>query len=89
MADQNHLSNFNRGSPKKLYREIILKSGHWPTVTFKGFSIFSSGGPFVQQSRTILAVLIEGHPRNRSVKLFFEIGQLAWEKMSFKHFSIF
>ena len=72
MADQNHLSNFNRGSPKKLFREIILKLGHWPTVTcyLKVFLFFSSGGPFVQQSRTILAVLIEGHPRNRSVKLF-------------------
>ena len=28
---------------------------------FKSFSIFSSGGPFVQQSRTILAILVKGY----------------------------
>ena len=39
-------------------------------MSFQGFSIFSSGGHFVQQSRTILAILVEGHPRNISVELF-------------------
>ena len=39
-------------------------------MLFKGFSIFSSGGHFVQQSRTSLAILVEGQPRNISVKLF-------------------
>ena len=39
-------------------------------MSFKGFSIFSSGGHFVQRSRIILAILEEGHPRNISVKLF-------------------
>ena len=34
------------------------------------FSVLTSGGNFVQQSRTILAIYIEGHPRNISVKLF-------------------
>ena len=33
------------------------------------FSIFSSGGHFVQRSKTILAILVEGHPRNISVKI--------------------
>ena len=37
---------------------------------FKGFSIFSSGGQFVQWSRTILAVLVAGHPRNIPEELF-------------------
>ena len=32
--------------------------------SFKGFSIFSSGGHLVQQSGTVLAILVEGHPRN-------------------------
>ena len=36
----------------------------------KVFSIFSSGGHFVQPSTTILAYLVEGHPRNISTKLF-------------------
>ena len=38
-------------------------------MSFKGFSIFSSGGHFVQWTETILAILVEGHPRNFSVKL--------------------
>ena len=33
-------------------------------MSFKGFfSIFSFGSSFVQQSGTILAILVEGHPR--------------------------
>ena len=40
-------------------------------MSFKGFfSIFSSGGHFVERSVTILAFLEEGHPRIISVKLF-------------------
>ena len=39
-------------------------------MSFKGFTIFSFGGPFVQQSGTILAVLVGGHPRKNSMKLF-------------------
>ena len=51
--------------------EIILKSANWPgRCRLKGFSIFSSDGHFVQRSETILAILVEGHPRNISVKLF-------------------
>ena len=37
------------------------------------FSIFSSGGNFVLQSRIILAILVKGHERNISVK------SMAWE----------
>ena len=37
---------------------------------FKGFSIFSFGGHFVQPSRTTLAILVEGHKRTISKKLF-------------------
>ena len=62
------LSNFERGSPKEHFCEIILKSGHWPSKGF--FSIFSSGGHFVQCNGTIFAILVAGHPRNISVKLF-------------------
>ena len=50
--------------------EIILKSAHWPArrCLLKGFSIFSFDGHFVQRSGTILAILVEGHPRNIPVK---------------------
>ena len=57
-------------------------------MSFKEFSIFSFGGHFVQQSWTFLAILVEGHPKNISVKLF-EIGPLAKEEMSFKGFIYF
>ena len=40
-------------------------------MLFKVFSIFSFGGYFVQRSGTILAILVEGHPRNTSVKLLW------------------
>ena len=38
-------------------------------MSLKGFSIFSSGGNFVDGNGIIFAVLVEGHPRNISVKL--------------------
>ena len=39
-------------------------------MSFKGFSVFSSGSYFVQLSGTILAILVKGHMSNISVKLF-------------------
>ena len=39
-------------------------------MSFKGFSIFSSGDHVVQQRRTILAILVKGDKRNISVKSF-------------------
>ena len=53
--------------------EIILKSAHWPRrkCGIKNvFSIFRFDGHFVQRSGTILAIVVEGHPRNICVKLF-------------------
>ena len=50
---------------------------HWPKgsgeVSFLSkllrFSIFSSGGHFVHQSGTVLAILVEGHLSNIPMKL--------------------
>ena len=39
-------------------------------MSFKDFSISSSGGYFVQWRKMILAILVEGHPRNIIVNLF-------------------
>ena len=36
----------------------------------KRFYFLCSGGHFVQRSRTIFAILVEGHSRNIPVKLF-------------------
>ena len=70
--ERNHFSNFSRGSSKEHFCINILKSAHWPRKRcgLNGFSIFSFDGHFVQQSRTIIAILIKGHPRNIPVKLF-------------------
>ena len=38
------------------------------------FPIFSSGNHFVQQSRTILAILAKGYKRNTDVKLFWNLA---------------
>lgn len=38
----------------------------------KGFSCFISGGHFVKQNKTILEILLEGHARNISTKLFLK-----------------
>ena len=47
------------------------------------FSIFSSGGHFVQPSGTILAILVEGHSRNIPVKLIqnplTRLGDVSYE----------
>ena len=60
------------GLPKEHFCEIIIKSNKWPMrkCRFKTFSILSSGGHFVQQSRTISALLVKGRQRNISVKVF-------------------
>ena len=58
-------------------------------MSFKGFSIISSGGHFAQWSRTILAILVEG-PQGIFLWNYFEISPSVWEEMSFKvFFSIF
>ena len=47
---------------------------HLLILSFKGFfSIFSSGNHFVQQSRTILAILAKEHKRYSDVKLFWNL----------------
>ena len=75
LVEQNHFSKTGKGSSKEHSGEFILKLAHWPKrrCRLKGFSIFSSDGHFVQQSRTILVEwnsLSNVSPRNISVKLF-------------------
>ena len=47
--------------------------------SFKDFSIFSYGGHLVQWSRTVWAILVEGHPRNLPLKLFQNLSSRFWE----------
>ena len=49
---------------------------HWPKGSggvsfygnYSGYSIFSSGGHFVHRSETVLALWVEGHISNLSMK---------------------
>ena len=69
-AEQNHLSKFGRGYHKEKFCEIILNLDQWfrRKCVLKIFLIWSSGDDFVQPSRTICAILVEGIIRNNSVK---------------------
>ena len=60
-------------------------------MSFKGFSIFSPGHHFVQQSGAILVILAEGHWWNTSVQIFWNqaIGQGRKSLMSFEDFVFF
>ena len=44
-------------------------------MLFKDISIFSSGGHFVQQKRSVCAILVEGMMRSICVKLFLQLDQ--------------
>ena len=70
--ERNHLFNFGRGYQKEQFCEIILNLDQWfwRRCLKKIFLIWSSGSPFVQRSRTICAILVEGNMRNNSVNLF-------------------
>ena len=70
-AELNHLCSFGREYYEEQFCEIILNFDEWfRRCLLKIFLIWSSGGLFVQQSRTISAILVEGINRNNSVKLF-------------------
>ena len=57
-------------------------------MSFKGFSIFSSGHHFVQPSGAILVILVEGIGGTLLCK-YFEIRPLAKDEMSFEDFLFF
>ena len=67
----NHLCNYDSGHYAEHLSEIILNLEQWfkRKCSLKIFLIYSPGGPFVQQSRTVCAVFNKGFVRNNSVKL--------------------
>ena len=70
-VEQNHLFNFGRRHHEKQFCEIILNLDQlFRRRCLKIYLVWSSGGPFVQQGRTICAILVEGIMRNNSVQLF-------------------
>ena len=70
-AERNHLCDFGRRHHEEQFCEITLNLDQWfKRCHLKVFLIWSSGSPFVQQSRTICAISVKGIMRNNSVKLF-------------------
>ena len=70
-GERNHLCNFGRRHHEKQCCEIILNLDQWfrRRSCLRIFLNLSSGSPFVQRSRTICAILVEGIMRNTSVQL--------------------
>ena len=71
-AERNHLCNFGRRYQEEQFCEIIftLDQGFSRRCLLEIFLIWRSGGPFVQVSETICAILVEGIKRNNPVKSF-------------------
>ena len=44
----------------------------WRRCHFTGSSILSSGRHFVERSKTILGILVEGHPRKHSCEIILK-----------------
>ena len=87
-AEQYHLYNFGSGYQEERICEISLNLDQWfrRRCLFKIFLIWSSYGPFVKQSETICANLVEGIMTNNSMNLF-----LIWARgsgMAFKRFLV-
>ena len=71
LVEQNHLCNFGRRHHEEQFCGIILNLDQWfrRRCLLKIFLIWSSGGHFIQRSRTICEILVEGIKRKNSVKL--------------------
>ena len=68
-TEQNHSCNFGRGYHGEKFYEIILNLDQWfRRCVLKIFLIWSSGDHFIQRSKAIFAILVEGIMRNNSVK---------------------
>ena len=80
LVERNYLCNFGRRHHEEQLCEIILNLDQWfRTCRLKILLIWSSGGPFVQWSGTICAILVENIMRNNSVNFFLNLGQ--WFRM--------
>ena len=70
-VELNHLCNFGRRHPEEQFSEVILKLDLWfRRCCLKIYLIWSSHCPFVQQSRSICAILVENIMRNNFVDFF-------------------
>ena len=71
-AERNHLWNFGRRYHEEQFCELFwICTTVVQEMSFTRFLIWSSGGPHVQRSETVCAILVEGIMWNNSVKLFW------------------
>ena len=72
-AEQTNLCNFGRGHYEKhFFSEIILNFGQWlrRKCCLNIFLMYSSGGHFAQQSKTICAIFERWHNREQFCEVF-------------------
>ena len=76
------MCNFGRGYQEEQLSEIILNLDQCfrRRCVLKIYLVWSSGGPYVQRSRTICAILVEGIMKNNSVN-YFEFGPVVQEQL--------
>ena len=70
-VEQNHFSNFGRGSPKEHFCEIILKLGYWPRRRYrlKVFLFFKRWWPFCSAVRNHFNNFDRGSPKEHSCEI--------------------
>ena len=84
-AERDHFSNFGSGSSNETFLWNYFEMGPLALeeMSFKGFSIFNSGGHFVQRSWMAWAILVEDVPRNNPIKFGWNppsgyTGDVGW-----------
>ena len=71
-------------SPELRLAMKVMASVEWEML-IKSYSYFSSGGHFVQRSKTILAVLVEGHSIH-FYEMILKMGHWPMSRCSLKVF---
>ena len=89
-VEQNHLCNFGRRLHEEQFCEIILNSNQWfrRRSCLKIFLIWSSGSHFVQPSRTICAILVEGIMKTQFCEIILHLDQWFRRRCVLKIFLI-
>ena len=70
------MCNFDRGYQEEQFCEIILNLDQWfRRCLLKIFLIWSSGGPFVQRSGTICAILVVIYQEEQLCEIILNLDQ--------------
>ena len=92
-SQEEQFSNFGKRPPKELSYQVWLKSTQWlQRRMFEFFfSIFNSGGHFVQRNRKNQAIMVEDLPSNNPIKFGWYLpcsgAEMSFEVVVFFIFS--